>query len=92
MDEVELHDGYDKHAKMLIASGAVAGSAGAVTLLTGNPVGLAPLAVGGGHYIAARSRRDGSPVKEVETKAFLQDNLSVEEMDGEYRINFDYTD
>lgn len=94
VDEIDLDNGYDFHGKMLIASGATATAAGVFGVVTGTPVAAGAMIVGGGHYLAARNRNKNSAVEEVENKAFLQhymqDNLSVEEIDGEYQIEFEY--
>lgn len=93
VDDLELNDGQDWHSRALMASGAVAGSAGVFGIATGNPLGVAPLLIGGGHYVAGKMR-ENSGVKEIETKAFLQDamnqNLEVEQKDGNYEISFEY--
>ena len=96
VDEIELNDGYDFHGKMLLASGATATAAGAFGVATGTPVAAGAMILGGSHYLAARNRNNVPAVEEIETKAFLQDsmqdNLTVEEIGGEYRINFEYTE
>jgi hypothetical protein len=96
VDEVETQeDGTDYHSRLLQASGAVSGSAGAFMLATGNPLGVGPLAVGGAQYYLGRDRGN-SVIREVEQKAFLQDemydSLSVEETGDGYRVEFDYSE
>lgn len=95
VEDLEIGQDYDFGGKIMKASGALTSSAGAAIILTGNPLGLAPLAMGGGQYLAGRAR-GSSKVKEIETKAFLQDsmyrNLEVKQEDGEIQVEFDYSE
>jgi len=95
VDDLDVDQDYEFRKKIMKASGALTSSAGAAIILTGNPLGLAPLAMGGGQYLAGKAR-GSSKVQEIETKAFLQDemnrNLNVEENDGEFTVAFDYTE
>jgi hypothetical protein len=94
VDELDIENSYSTHEKLLMKSGGIASSGGALALLAGEPLGIAPLAVGGGHFLAARHRKNTPKIKEIETKALLQDalyrNLEVNRENGENRIEFDY--
>ncbi|MFB6242078.1 MAG: hypothetical protein ABEJ36_04750 [Candidatus Nanosalina sp.] len=95
VNEVEAGDGADYHSRLLQASGAVSGSAGAFMLATGNPLGVGPLAVGGAQYYLGRDH-GSSEIRDIERKAFLQDemydSLTVEETGDGYVVEFDCDD
>ena len=94
VDELDIGTDYTMHDRILIGAGGVASSGGALALLAGEPLGIAPLLVGGGHFLTAKHRNKTS-IRETETKAFLQDalyrNLEVNRENGENQINFDYS-
>jgi hypothetical protein len=94
VDQLDIGADYTTHDRLLIGAGGIASSGGALALLAGEPLGIGPLLVGGGHFLTAK-HRNNSDVKEVETRAFIQDalyrNLEIEEQEDEYRINFDYS-
>ena len=95
VDHLNMGSDYTFHDKLLMGSGGAASSAGAFAIMAGEPLGLAPVLVGGGHFLAANYRKS-SKDNEVETKALLQDalyrNLEVEEENGRYSIEFDYSE